>query len=118
MLKNEKERAEVQYQEYVDQLQATLPGKQFKVLKDIPKSVLTDVTQLDRSCFSQFDKPVLIEFAMRYAYDSSFDKLITVPTNTTVGQLRSYIFNRIIDQLYKKAQTDEEVRLALPDGDK
>ena len=91
-----------------------MPNKQFKILKDIPKSVLTDVNQLDRSCFSQFEKPVLIEFALRFANDASFDKLVTVLTNTTVSQMRSYIFHRIVDQLYIKAETCSSVRKALP----
>ena len=116
MLYNAQDRPEIQYQEFVEQLQVAQPNKQFKVLKDIPKSVLTDVNQLDRSCFSKFDKPVLIEFALRFANDASFDKLVTVPTNTTVAQMRSYIYHRIVDQLYTKAESCKSVREALPQG--
>ena len=61
---------------------------------------------------------MLIEFALRYAYDASFDKLVTVPTNTTVRQMQSYIFHRIVDQLYTKAQVCSEVRESLPKGDR
>ena len=71
--------------------------KRFKILNDIPKSVLTDVSKLDRSCFSQFETPILIEFALRFASDASFDKLVTVPTNTTIAQIKSYIFYRIVN---------------------
>ena len=64
---------------------------QFKVLIDIPKTVLNDPTQLDRSCFTQFEKPVLIEFAVRFALSAHVSKLVTVPTNTTIRQMQTYV---------------------------
>ena len=64
---------------------------------------------MDRSCFSQFETPILIEFALRYASDASFDKLVTVPTNTTIAQIKSYIFYRIVAQLYEKSKYSPEV---------
>lgn len=113
MLENEVERPDITYEEFVEQLKFSQPNEQFKIFKDIPTSVLTDVNQLDRSCFS-LDSPILIEFAVRFANDASFDKLVTVPTNITVSQMRQYIFHRIVNQLYTKAHTCEEVRKALP----
>ena len=76
---------ECQYTDFVHQLHCEVPTHSFKQLNAIPRSVLTDVTQLDRSCFSNFETPVLIEFAIRYANDPSFDKLVTVPTDTTIS---------------------------------
>ena len=61
---------------------------------------------------------MLIEFALRYAFDASYDKLVTVPTNTTISQMRSYIFYRLVDQLYTKAEKCDEVRNALPQGER
>lgn len=79
------------YADFIEQLHVAVPRRDFKKLNAIPRSVLTDVTQLDRSCFSNFETPVLIEFAVRYAQDASYDKLVTVPTDTTISQLQSYI---------------------------
>ena len=87
---------DAKYEEYTGQLKASQPAFKFKVLEKIPKSVLTEVNQLDRSCFSQSEGPVLIEFALRYTKDNSLQKLVTVPSEMTIGQLRTYILYRII----------------------
>mgnify|MGYP007025565996 CR=1 FL=1 len=60
---------------------------------------------------------MLIEFALRYAFDASYDKLVTVPTNTTISQMRSYILYRMVAQLYTNGEKCDGVRNALPDCD-
>ena len=102
------------YQQFIEQLKMAYPSQSFKELQDIPKTVLTSATQLDRSCFTQFEKPVLVEFALRFENNASFDKLITVPTNTTVFQLKTYIFHRLLDQLYERRNIDSELAATLP----
>ena len=52
---------------------------------------------------------------MRYYFDASFDKLVTVPNNTPISQIRSYVIQRFVDLLYAKAQSCAELRKVLPE---
>ena len=76
------------YEEFVKQFlaesQALGNPIPFKVLQDLPKSILTDADKLDRSSFPKFDVPHWIEFSLRYEQNVGMYKLISMSSESTI----------------------------------
>ena len=82
---------DVEYSQFVKQLQNHASSTPFKILKDLPRSLLSERQKMSEATLAETSKVMalsqaeMIEFALRFEdEDKSHDKLITVPSTTTI----------------------------------